>query len=59
MAQRKKVVKKKAAASHSWSPVVFGAVLLVGLGLALITAYRAGASRQFSEDNKMLQMQER
>jgi len=46
---KKVPAKKKVDKSHSWSMILLGAVLFVALGIGLITAYRAGATRQRHE----------
>ena len=38
--------KRNVIAKPNWKGVVFGAVVFVGLGLALLTAYQAGADDQ-------------
>jgi hypothetical protein len=46
---KKVPAKKKSGKAYSWSMVILGAVLFLALGVGLITAYRAGATRQKHE----------
>jgi hypothetical protein len=49
MAVAKKKPAKKTTVVYSWGHIIFGVILLFALGVGLITAYRAGATRQMNE----------
>jgi hypothetical protein len=50
MAAKNKTTKKTGKAHpHSWSLVLLGVIIFLGLGVGLISAYRAGATRQRDE----------
>lgn len=40
--------KKKVSQTKQWGVVLFGAFIFVGLGLGLLTAFKAGATAQLN-----------
>lgn len=43
--------KKKISQRRQWSVIVFGAFMFVGIGVGLLTAFKAGAVQQQNMQN--------